>query len=664
MASPRISTDQRSMLWVIATLGIAMSLQLPRLPLGILLIAVAPLLWRVAAEIRQWKPMPAIWRYVALGLSLLLLLTSYGNVLGRSAAVGLLTVMLAMKLLETYKIRDARVVVSFSLFLAATQFLFNQGVMTPLYGAAVVATAMIALAHLHRREAFAATHHVPALGRSVYSELGFSFRILALALPAALALFLLFPRWSSPLWGVPESSLDARTGLADTMSPGSIQQLFIDDSPAFRVEFNGPVPRQDQLYWRGPVLWNYDGEQWEANFWSRNIEARERPEATPGSFRYTVQLEPNERKWLFALDYPVTVPSDTRLTMDFQMLRRTAVTQLARYQVTSNPDFVDTPNLSQVLRNSALQLPQGLNSRTQDLVDEWRAQIPDDLAFAQRVLRHFNEESFHYTLDAPLLGLNAVDDFLFRTRAGYCEHYASSFTVMMRMAGIPARVVTGYQGGWFNEFGDYMLVRQSDAHAWSEIWLEGQGWTRVDPTAAVSPARVEQGSLGALSDPRHMLDFGWVRTVRNGFDVMQRTWNDWVIDFSAAEQARLFAPLGLKNVDPKGLMAILLGVIAVLSAILMPLILKTQGPRRRSPLQATWMGFLKRLEKAGVPSRPSMGASAIADTAAQSLPSNAGEIRHIAELYNRYRYSGSPPQFRELKEAVKSFKPSKATEIA
>lgn len=663
MASDRhITTDTRSMMWVMATLAVAMSLQLTRMPVWILLITIAPFIWRIAAELNRWPPLPAAWRFTALGVALLVLVLSFGNLFGRSAAVSLLTAMLAMKLLETYRIRDARVVVSFSLFLCATQFLFSQGVLMPLYGAAVVATALIALAHLHRREAFGPSRPVPALGRSIYAELGFSFRILALALPAAMALFLLFPRWSSPLWGVPESSLDAGTGLSDTMEPGSIQQLFIDDSPAFRVNFRGPIPRQEELYWRGPVLWDYDGRQWETSFWSRNIEARQRPSPDDAEYRYTVQLEPNERKWLFALDYPTVVPNDTRLTMDYQLLRKTSVTQLLRYEIASDPDFVDSPQLSEVLRNSALQVPQGLNSTTRELVSGWRQTIDEDMALAERVLRYFNEEEFHYTLEAPLLGLNAVDDFLFRTRAGYCEHYASAFTVMMRMAGIPARVVTGYQGGWYNEFGDYLLVRQSDAHAWSEIWLEGGGWTRVDPTAAVSPLRVQQGSLGALSEPRHMLDFGWLREVRNGFDVMQRTWNDWVIDFGAAEQSQLFAPLGLRRIDAKGLVAVLFGVIAVLSLLLMPLILRTQGPMRPSPLQGVWLKFLRRLGRAGVASRPSMGARTVACEASAMLPGQADEIQRIARLYNDYRYSPTPPGFRDLKQAIKHFKPRKTAE--
>lgn len=647
------------MFWTMVTLGVAVSLQLPRMPALVAVATVLPFMWRVAAELRNWGPLPAYVRFPALAIALLALFLSYGDVFGRTAAVSLLSVMLALKLLETYKLRDARVIVSFSLFLCATQYLFGQGVLMPLYGATVIATSLIALAHLHRREAFPPVKPVPALGRSIYSELGFSFRVLLLALPASIALFVLFPRWSAPFWGVPESSLDAQTGLSDSMSPGSIQQLFMDDSAAFRVSFEGRVPPQSELYWRGPVFWEYDGQEWTRSFWSQNIEVREMPDPAKANLRYTVQLEPNERHWLFALDYPANTPPETRMTMDFQILRKTAITQLLRYEIASDPEFIDTPSLSAVLSNSARELPSALNPRTRELVREWRETMPDDRALAQQVLDYFNEQPFHYSLDAPLLGLHAVDDFIFGTRTGYCEHYASAFTVMMRMAGIPARVVTGYQGGWYNEFGDYLLVRQSDAHAWSEIWLEGSGWTRVDPTAAVSPLRVQSGSLGALSEPRHLLDYEWLRSVKNGFDVFQRGWNDWVIDYNASRQARLLSPLGIPQLGPAGLMVVLAVVLAVVVVLLIPVILRIEGPMRRSPLQNVWFRFLGRLGRAGVKSTPAMGAGEIAQSAAKALPEDSEEIFRIAQLYNEFRYSPSPPDFSEIKHAVATFRPKR-----
>ena len=373
------------------------------------------------------------------------------------------------------------------------------------------------------------------------------------------------------------------------MSPGSVQQLFMDDSPAFRAAFDGAAPGSEDLYWRGPVFWRFDGRTWKGSFYGKNVGARSRPAAATAPWSYSVQLEPNERKWLFALDYPATTPQDTRLTLDYQLIRRKPVTQLLEYAVRSDPDFVDSPELSRTLRLQATDIPERSSPRTRELVDRWRQETPDDRALVERVLEHFNQQPFRYSLSVPVLGRQPVDEFLFETRAGYCEHYASAFAVMMRLAGIPARVVTGYLGGWYNQLGDYWLVRQSDAHAWTEVWLPGDGWTRVDPTAAVSPLRIEQGSREALPGPRHLFDYDWLRRLRNGADIVQRRWNDWVIEYSAREQARLFKPLGIDRTTPAMLVAILFLVIAITGAILFPLILRIRGPARLDPVQQAWL---------------------------------------------------------------------------
>jgi hypothetical protein len=325
----------------------------------------------------------------------------------------------------------------------------------------------------------------------------------------------------------------------------------------------------------------------------------------------------------------------------------------------SDPHFVDTPDLQETLKASALDLPNGYNPRTMELVQNWKNQGQTGPALVQQVLTHFNQEPFHYSLESPLLGRDTVDEFLFDTRTGYCEHYASAFTVMMRMAGIPARIVTGYQGGWFNAKANYLLVRQSDAHAWSEVWFPDTGWMRVDPTTSVSPDRVEHGSLGALSSPRYLLDYAWLRDMRNGFDVIQQRWNDWVIEYGARQQANIFSPLGLDRMTPAMLVVVLFSVIGLFSIILLPFVLRVRGPGRKDPLQALWQKFLKRLKSAGYDAPPSNGAWELAEAAALHLPSFSPAIHHIADLYNRYRYSAAPPPLRELGSAIKEFHPKK-----
>ena len=499
----------------------------------------------------------------------------------------------------------------------------------------------------------------PRIRASLASELGFSLRLLALALPAGLAFFLLFPRLATPLWGIPESTLDSRSGLSDSMSPGSIESLFMDDSPAFRVSFDGARPEARQLYWRGPVFWRFDGRTWEQSFYSRNLLAPALPEAGAGSFRYSVQMEPNERKWLFALDYPVAPPADSRITLDFQVLRREPVTQLLPYEIVSTPAFSDSPQLPAELRRQALELPEGSNPRTRSLMARWRAETPDDEALVRRVLDHFNREPFRYTLNPPLLGDDPVDDFLFDTRAGFCEFYASAFAVMMRMANIPSRVVTGYQGGWYNNRGDYLLVRQSDAHAWVEIWLPGRGWIRHDPTSWVNPARIERGALDAVETPRHLLDYPWLRGLKNDLDIIQQRWNDWVIDYGADNQARLFAPLGVERLSPTALIALMIVTTTVAGLLVFPAVLRVRGPAKKDPVRRIWLRFIKRLERAGHPTRASQGAMELATDAAAALPDAAPAILRIGRLYTHCRYAPEPPDPAQLGAAVRAFRPKK-----
>lgn len=651
--------NRKTTLWLIATLLLAMSPQAVGMPLPVLVIVLLPLLWRIGAELQEWQPLPALVRHSATVAALAALFLSYGDLSGRRAAVSLLTVMLSLKLVECYRIRDARLIISFSLFLCATQFLFAQGVLMPLYAAVTVIMALVTLTRLQRAEAWQHDVKPATVKASVLSELSFSLRLLALAVPIGLAFFVLFPRLATPLWGIPDSTLDSKSGLSDSMSPGSIQTLFMDDSPAFRVQFSGSVPPLQELYWRGPVFWRYDGSTWKGDFYGRNIEAAPVPVSGERAWDYSVQLEPNERNWLFALDYPASIPSDARLTMDFQLIRERPVIQLIQYGIVSNPGFTDTPKLSAPLRFRALDLPENRNPRAWRLVQKWRRETPGDADFVQRVLDHFNQEPFHYSLEAPLLGADAVDEFLFDTRTGFCEHYASTFAVMMRMAGIPARVVTGYQGGWYSELGNYLLVRQSDAHAWTEVWLNDGGWTRVDPTSAVSPLRVQRGSFGALNAPRHLLDYSWLRSLKNSSDVVQQRWNDWVIEYGAGRQARLFDSFGLERTTPAVLVSVLFLVIAVFSAIVFPIVMRIKGPGYKDPVQQAWQKFLHRLAKAGFRGQPSDGAIELGVAAARELPADARAIHRIANLYTRSRYAPAPPPYSELKHAIRDFRPNK-----
>jgi transglutaminase-like putative cysteine protease len=656
------TTRQKGMLWVLATLTIAVVPQVISMPPHLMVLVIAPLIWRTLAELRHWKPPGALIRISLTLLTVLALAFTHGGLMGRRTAVSLLTLMLAMKLLETFRVRDARLVASLSLFLCATQFLFSQGIPMLFYSAATLVCGLIALALLHRREAFAAVGDAPASNHSLFAELGFILRLLALSLPVALAIFLLFPRWSSPLWGVPERALDARSGLSGSMSPGSIQGLFMDDSPAFRVEFEGAVPPHNLLYWRGPVFWSFDGREWSDNYYSRRVPADTRPDDAAAPWRYRVQLEPHEQRWIFALDYPAMVPKGARLSMDYQLLSRRPITSLVSYDMASEPRFVDSPTLRPTFRTAALEVPADFNPRTLELMQRWRGETLEDQELVNRVLTYFNQEEFRYTLNPPLLSRHTVDEFLFETRSGFCEHYASAFTLMMRMAGIPARVVTGYQGGWYNETGDYLLVRQSDAHAWSEIWLEGFGWNRIDPTAAVAPERIDDGSLDAFSGRRHLFDFSWMRSMRNDLDWMQRQWNDWVIAFNAERQSRMLMPFGIDPLSAAQLVGLMLVLAALGSALTLPAILRLRAKRTTDPVVRAWKRFRRKLQRAGMDIYPGLSPMELAASAHSRMKRDADDIYRIAQWYTRIRYSEDPVVIGEFLLAVRAFKPARATQ--
>jgi len=635
--------------------------QLASMPLHLVPITLVPIAWRLLAEFRRWKPMPMFLRIVATAMAVTVLVVTYGGLMGRSAAVSMLVLMLSLKLLETFRIRDARVVASLSLFLCGTQFLFSQGIPMIAYLAACMLSTLIAFMYLQRCEAFEVLGKIPETNRKLLTELGFGAGLMALALPVGLALFLLFPRWGSPLWGLPEDALDARSGLSDSMTPGSIQSLFMDDSPAFRAKFEGAMPGNSDLYWRGPVFWDFDGSTWQVSYLSRNLLADNKPDQNNAPFRYEVQMEPTEQKWLFALDYPALVPAKTKMTIDYQLIASRPITELHNYVMASDPNFQDSPALRQTLLRASLGLPEGFNPRTAEMMSAWRSEASNDSEIIRRALAYFNQQEFHYTLNPPLLSRHTVDEFLFDTREGFCEHYASAFTIMMRMAGIPARVVTGYQGGYFNSIGSYVLVRQSDAHAWSEVWVRGSGWTRIDPTASVAPERVEQGAVESLDQRRYLLDFQWLRNARNTIDLFQRGWNNWVIAFGADRQSRLFSIFGWEFLGPAKLVLAMIAVILVVGAIiymLVPLLLKFRSSRNPDPLVRLWKQFIRKLNKAGFVSQPSMAAMELGANAAGQLRYKEDVILRITELYTACRYSRDSGSQEELSDLIKRFKPN------
>ncbi len=489
-------------------------LHIDRAPIWVTLVACGLIAWRLLAEARPVRLPGKVVRVVIALLLVLAVFLRFDTLNGLHPGTLLLLLMSAIKLLETQGRRDQYIVLGGSLFLLLAACLERQDLLRiPLY---VLETwlccgALAIVAYAPGKRPAAVTSFAENAGAfDTWAALLLAARALLYSLPLAVVLFVLFPRVQGAFWAVPRSE-DAETGLSDTMSPGSISLLTSSYDIAFRVKFDGAVPPPPERYWRGPVLHKFDGYTWtrapETAYDAEPLEYLGRP------YSYRVSLEPSQQPWWLALDTVAETATRTgSITYDHALIGSDPVTQLTSYFAVSYTSTRTTQPLSTRARQVEIALPRGRNPRSVQLAREMRGRVGSDGEFVAAVLEFLRTGGFVYSLTPPLLDKDSVDDFLFNTRSGFCGHYASAFVTLMRAAAVPARVVTGYLGGEWNPIGDYLVLRQSDAHAWAEVWLDGRGWTRVDPTT-VSRLGIRSpdlqtlgwGFLGALS-----LWLGWM----------------------------------------------------------------------------------------------------------------------------------------------------------
>ncbi len=577
----------------------------------------ACVLWRISIYQGRWN-YPGTWTKGAFViLAIVGVGMSHGIQFSLEPAVALLILALALKLLEMRTRRDALVVIYLGYFVIATQFLFEQSIAITLYQLIAVVTVTGALVALH--QSWNRPHSRASLRTAAV--------ILLQAVPLTIVIFVFFPR-IAPLWAVPMPESSATTGLSETLTPGSITQLGRSSELAFRVEFEERTPAMRTLYWRvityseyeegtwtpgsllelrdPPVHWTGGGSE---PAWLREVQPEDRP------IRYSIVAEPTFQPWLFALDFARPLTRGTGIGRDFRVLHRGPVTQRFRYEVESRPARLDL-GLSEWHRLRETALPERGNPRTRQFVAELAGEHPQPRALADALMRHFATQPFFYTLNPPPLGRDGIDAFLFETRRGFCGHYASAFVYAMRLAGIPARVVGGYQGGEYNPVGDYVAVRQYDAHAWAEIWIDGEGWVRYDPTMAVAPDRIELGAQAAFAGNAEEAAYGrftgqslwrrfdWLAEAYYFIDSLQHRWNVFVVSYDTSRQNRFLRDL-LGELTPMrvGLAAGAAAGVAVLIALLggVPGILA----RRRPPLLRFHDAFARLFERTGSPRHPS-----------------------------------------------------------
>ncbi len=616
---------------ILLCIVVVMAPHAPHVPSWTIAFCLAALLIRFVAG-WQRRPLPSrplLFTFAAVAITGVLF--SYGSLFGRDSGVTLLLAMTVLKLLEMRSRRDITVAVVLCYFLAITNFFYNQTMFTALYsiGAAWLITGtMVSLEH--RAE--------PARFQQLLRTSGI---LLAQAVPVMLILFVLFPRVEGPLWGLPRIQNSGRTGLSDQMSPGSLSRLSLSDQIAFRANFDGPPPDTKKLYWRGPVLWDYDGRTWSAG--QRITLTSLRYDSLGPSLRYDVTLEPHDQRWMFMIDLPSRLPDKSVLTRDYQVMSFRPIRQRLRYSAESNPLYrAGTEALPNEL-DRALALPPDAAPRTRGMVRQWHAEGLSPLDIAKRALNLYREQPFIYTLEPPPLERDPVDQFLFETRRGFCEHFASSFAVMMRAAGVPTRVVTGYLGGEINPVDGYLVVRQSEAHAWNEIWTPDEGWVRVDPTAVVSPLRIERGLFNALpdTDPQPLLrrtQLEWLIGMRHQWDAVTNAWNQWVLGYSQERQNRFLSSFGFSNVGWQDMIITLMvatGVIIGIFAVGMFLRLRS---KTTDAVQKLWLRYCKVMATRGIVRRASEGPSDFTQRVADRFPALRERVVRIGELYIDLRY--------------------------
>lgn len=621
------------------------------LPIWVDTLCAMLLLWR-AYLTRNKQELPKRWLLLSITFaSIAGIVVEYHTLFGREAGVTLLIVLVALKQLELRTLRDAMIVVYLACFIIITNFFYSQSIPTALY---MLATLLVIVATWLQLQ----TGTLPFRPR-----LRLAATLLAQAVPLMLVLFILFPRIQGPLWGLPQDDL-ARTGLTDTMAPGSISKLSLSDAVAFRVTFNGKAPPRDKMYWRGPVLWDFDGKNWTMGRVPGSKPAQLDKLSDPVD--YTVMLEPHGKNWLFALEMPTRISIQAGMTYDFQLRRRKPVNSRLRYDVESQLSYRANAEEDPFQLRRALMLPRGLDPRARQLAAEWRTSYNDSFSIMQAALRYFNQQGFSYSLEPPPLpGFNIIDAFLFDTKQGFCEHYASAFVFLMRAAGVPARVVTGYQGGEFNELGNYYIVRQSDAHAWAEVWLQQRGWVRVDPTAAIAPSRIQRGLTAALParDTATLPLFErtsspWLRKLRFNLDAIAYQWNQWVLGYDTERQFAFLSRLGMEDITWRKLAMQLVSIMTLLIGLFALLMLRRLHGRNPDEVQRLYLKFCRKLQKRGIQRADHEGPEDFAARAANLQPQLAPAISDITARYVALRYGAEPESdaVQALRRNIAAFK--------
>lgn len=631
--------------WLLASVALAVAPHATRLPLWLTLVVALGLLWRFGIDNYAWR-MPARWiRWLALAAVAVGILNSFGTFLGREAGLAFLTAAVGLKALEIRTLRDYLITVFLTYFLIIGAFLYSQSMFIAVYGAAVALLTTASLALLNNAQGLP--------GSAVWKLIG---RIVMFALPICLVLYVFFPRIQGSLWTLPKDAFSSQTGMTDEVRPGSLTRLSTNTTPAFRVEFDGPRPEPKDQYWRVHVLSENSDGGWKRT--SINVFDGGQPGEFEGAgpiVDYTVTLEPHGDHWLPALDWPLRAPEIAKPRSGFLLHRDRRVNRVVRYSASSRSMARSSPLRSLQERNNLL-MEREAPPRVATLIGRWQGLAPAEKMNA--ALRYFREQPFRYTLSPPPLPTGRIEEFIFDTRSGYCEHFAAAFVSLMRWAGVPARLIAGYQGGEWNDAGDFLTVYQSDAHAWAEVWLPGRGWTRADPTAAVAPERIELGAEAvrrlveqglepgqvSQSQINRLMNRSWVQRqiVRAQFlwENLSYTWNVWVMGYGPEFQRALMRRLGFDSPSWTGMVVAL--AAGVVLAMLVAAVVVTRRHVREPPVVRLYRRALRKVARSGPEKAPDEGPRDFQRRLEREAPELGRRLRPVTEMYIALRYADDP----------------------
>lgn len=628
------SAQNKSILiFLLSSIGLIAFPHIDHIPKVLFAFFYLLLSWRFIGIWKQnWLPTKLII-FLLTVCGLALIYSQHQGVLGRDAGTRLFVIALALKLLEIKSERDLYLITYLAFIVAASQFLYEQSLLMAAYILFVCCVLLATLVCINS----AKPQPTAALKKAGI--------ILAQALPIAIVLFILFPRVEAPKWLLFNEKHQAKSGLSDSMEPGSISDLGLSDELVFRVKFTGALPPPGQRYWRGPVLSHTDGKRWSQVKEMEFGQFLDKPFFKGPPYEYTLLMEPQDKNWVYALDMPAEYALPLKRNANYQLITSENPDKRSEYKITSYLSY-NTGYISRTEYKDAMQLPGETSGKIKQLVKQLHGfdSTPDD--FIRNLLNHFRKEDFHYTLTPPLMEDNPIETFLFETRYGFCSHYAAAFVYLMRVADIPARVVTGYQGGELNNAGNFLEIRQAEAHAWAEVWLKNKGWVRFDPTAAVAPERIERNINIEQLVPGGIISymptsaaaqqaFNWLKQTRQLWSNIDYNWQRWVINYNSKNQSRFLSSFGIADI--KAVVYWMVGSIGLITAILSWLLLH-QKQKAIDPVLSIYNRFCKRIAKRGLLRGRSEGAKDFAKRVKIKLPEQAAAIGQITALFIKLRY--------------------------